>query len=183
MKIRGCSRNAAQGAALVEFALVLPMLFILIVNVVNFAGFFYAWITVANAARAGADYAIMGPETVGSPKLPSSAQIQSLIASDVSSLRNAASLVVRVCARVPSSNATASSWDNKTVACPAGFSNPPAEDSTVVKEAPLYIMVWVDVAYTYQPFIPLGLSFPNLNLYVTLPSNLVIHRQAVMRVL
>ncbi len=44
-------------------------------------------------------------------------------------------------------------------------------------------MVWVDVAYTYQPVIPLGLSFSGLGLNLTLPSNLVIHRQVVMRML
>ena len=42
-----------QGQALIEYLLVLPMVFLLLVNVVNFGGFFYAFITVANAARAG----------------------------------------------------------------------------------------------------------------------------------
>jgi len=44
-----------KGQALIEFILVLPILFLLILNLVNFGGFFYAWITVANAARAGAN--------------------------------------------------------------------------------------------------------------------------------
>jgi len=52
--------QASKGQALIEYILLLPLLFLLIVNLVNFGGFFFAWITVANAARAGADYAILG---------------------------------------------------------------------------------------------------------------------------
>ena len=52
-------RNRA-GGSLVEFALMLPLLFVLIANVVNFAGFFYAFIAVANASRSAGDYTIMG---------------------------------------------------------------------------------------------------------------------------
>src|SRR5258706_15670336 len=44
-------RNSEDGHSLVEFALLLPLLFLLIVNAVNFGSFFFAWITVANAAR------------------------------------------------------------------------------------------------------------------------------------
>ena len=48
-----------RGHSLIEFALILPLLFLLIVNVVNFGSFLYAAITVANAARAGAEYAMI----------------------------------------------------------------------------------------------------------------------------
>src|SRR5690242_7748656 len=53
-------KRSREGQSLVEFALVLPMIVILIVNVVNFAGFFYAFVTVANASRSAGDYTIMG---------------------------------------------------------------------------------------------------------------------------
>ncbi len=43
--------RASKGHSLVEFSLILPFLFLLIVNVVNFGGMLYAWVTVANAAR------------------------------------------------------------------------------------------------------------------------------------
>ena len=54
-----------KGQALIEYALMLPFIFLLIVNLVNFGGLFFAWITVANAARAGADYAVLGGASVG----------------------------------------------------------------------------------------------------------------------
>lgn len=44
------------GSATVEFALLLPMMLLLVLGVVDFARLFYAAITVASAARAGVQY-------------------------------------------------------------------------------------------------------------------------------
>jgi hypothetical protein len=46
---------------------------------------------------------------------------------------------------------------------------------------PNYVLTVIDVTYTYKPFIPL-FSFPNLNIYATIPPT-TIHRRAVMRVI
>jgi hypothetical protein len=86
-----------RGQALIEYILLLPLLFLLIVNVVNLGGFFFAWITVANAARSGANYAVLGGASVGSLHLPSATQVTSLITGDISSLPNRASLAVNLC--------------------------------------------------------------------------------------
>jgi len=91
------SASRVQGQALVEFALILPLVFLLIVNAVNFGAFLFAWITVANGARAGAQYLAMGRATVGTPTPATAAQITALITSDISSLLNRSSLAVRVC--------------------------------------------------------------------------------------
>ena len=80
-----------------EYILILPMLFLLVVNVVNFVGFFFAWITVADAARAGADYAIVSGASVGGLSGPTASQINSLITTDVSSLPNRESLSTNIC--------------------------------------------------------------------------------------
>ena len=47
------------GQALIEFALIMPLVLLLAVNAVNFGGYIFAWITVAGAARDGADYMMM----------------------------------------------------------------------------------------------------------------------------
>src|SRR5260370_7226843 len=95
------NERSRRGASLVEFALILPLIFVLIVNAVNYGTFLYAWITVANAARTGAQYMVLGPASVGTGsgglKFASSAAIQALVASDISSLPNQASLDVKVC--------------------------------------------------------------------------------------
>jgi len=150
-----------RGQALIEYALILPLVFLLIVNLINFGGFFFAWITVANAARAGADYAILGGASVGAPGVPSTTQITTLIQQDASSLPNSASLSVSVCT-------------NKNGTITGSCTTPPSDP-----EATSYVLTSIDVTYTYVPFIPV-FQFPSLHIYATLPPT-TIHRRAVMR--
>jgi hypothetical protein len=46
-------------------------------------------------------------------------------------------------------------------------------------------MGWVNVGYTYDPFIPIGFKFPGLGFGPVWPfaSSMVIQRQVVMRLL
>jgi Flp pilus assembly protein TadG len=149
------------GQALVEFALIIPLVFLLAVNAVNFTGYIFTWITVANAARAGAQYMTLSSASPGAPASATQEQIAALIANDVTSLKNRSSVVVAICA-----NSTASSTGCTTLSDP---------------EAPAYTLATVDVTYTYNPYIPL-FSFPDLGIGATLPSTTV-HRKTVMRML
>jgi Flp pilus assembly protein TadG len=155
----GTSRR--KGQALVEFSLIIPLVFVLAVNAVNIGGFLFAWITVANAARAGADYMSMSSSSMGSPTPATPAQVITLVTNDVASLMNRASLVVATC-----TNATTAANGCTTLFDP---------------EAPAYILATVDVTYTYKPYIPL-FSFPKLGISATLPPT-KIHRKAVVRML
>ncbi len=149
------------GQALVEFAVIVPLVFLLAVNAVNFGGFVFAWITVAGAARAGAEYMVMSSASPGAPTPATLTQIKALVASDVASLLNKASIVVATC----TNSTTAAN------ACTTLFD----------PEAPTYTLATVDVTYTYKPLIPLFL-FPGLGITGTLPSATV-HRKTVMRML
>jgi Flp pilus assembly protein TadG len=149
------------GQALVEFALIVPLVFLLAVNTVNFGGFIFAWITVANASRAGAQYMVMSNASPGPPTPATLAQITALVTSDVASLMNRSSVVVAICV-----NNTAAANGCTTLFDP---------------EAPAYSLATVDVTYTYRPLIPL-FSFPRLGISATLPTT-AIHRKAVMRML
>jgi len=151
----------SSGQALIEYALILPLVFLIIVNLINFGGFFFAWITVANAARAGADYAILGGASVGAPGTPSTTQITTLIQEDASSLPNSASLSISVCT-------------NKNGTITGSCASPPSDP-----EPTSYVLTSIDVTYTYVPFIS-AFQFPSLNIYATLPPT-TIHRRAVMR--
>jgi TadE-like protein/PilZ domain len=158
--------TAVSGQALIEFALILPMVFLLIVNAVNFGSFLFAWITVANGARAGAQYLAQAGASVGSPTPATAAQITTLITSDISSLLNRASLAVRVCKN-----------NNGVQSCSGpGAYTPPADP-----EPTKYVLASVDVTYTYRPIVPLW-DFGGLGIHATLPPT-VIHRQASMRML
>jgi hypothetical protein len=152
-------QSRAAGQALAEFALIVPLMFLLAVNAVNFVGFIFAWITVANAARAGAQYMTMSTLSPGSPTAATLTQITALVTSDVASLKNNASIVVAIC-----TNATTAANGCTT------FFDP---------EAPSYTLATVDVTYTYVPYIPL-FTFPSRGISATLPST-TIHRKAVMR--
>ena len=107
---------AVDGQALIEFALILPLAFLLIVNTVNLGAFLFAWITVANAARTGAQYRVIGAASVGTSATPTTAQVTTLVTNDIASLLNRASLTVRVCTNT-----------NGTVACSGGgaYTPPP----------------------------------------------------------
>ncbi len=159
------SIRGEQGQALVEYLLVLPLLFLLIVNVVNFGGFFYAWITVANASRAGANYAVLGGASVGSINPASAAEIKSMITKEISSLPNRVSLAVNICQN-----------NNGVVSALSGTCSSMPSDP----EPANYVLTTVDVTYTYSPFILAGFQFKNLNIYVSIPPTTV-HRRAVMR--
>jgi hypothetical protein len=150
-----------EGQALIEFVLLIPLVFLLAVNAVNIGGFLFAWITVANAARDGAQYMTMSAASPGQPTPATLTQVTALVTADVASLMNRASIVVAICT-------------NKTTAANGCT-------TLVDPEAPNYTLATVDVTYTYIPFIPL-FSFPKLGISATLPSS-AIHREAVMRML
>jgi Flp pilus assembly protein TadG len=155
-----------NGQAILEFALLVPLLFLLIVNVVNFGGMFFAWITVANAARSGVQYLVMSGANVGSPIQPNATQVTSVVNGDLFSLPNKASAQVRICTR-----------NNTVLSCSgAGTATPPVDP-----EPTRYVVGSVDVTYTYQPFIRFW-DFPGLRIHLTTPPT-AIHRQAAMRVL
>jgi Flp pilus assembly protein TadG len=160
-----------RGQALVEFALMVPLLLLLTLYAVNFGGLFYSWITVANAVRSAGQYAAMGLSSIGPagpPPLATMSQITTLIQNETASLPGSTPTIT-VCLN-----------DNGTVtnlsgaACPAGVAAPPVDP-----EAPGYVSVAVDVTYTYTPFI-------NITSFFRLPlasPPTTVHQRAVMRLL
>jgi Flp pilus assembly protein TadG len=157
--------HADEGQALIEYLLVVPLIFLLIVNVVNFGGLFFAWITVANAARAAGDYAIMGGVSIGYPRQANAAQITALITQDVSSLPNTSSLVVNICQN-----------NNGTITTLSGTCSSVPSDP----ETGSFVLTSIDLTYTYQPLLGTGFKFPGLNIYASLPPTTV-HQKALMR--
>jgi Flp pilus assembly protein TadG len=63
---RGFSRGERKGGAAVEFAVVFPILVLLVIGVVDYGRVFYTSVTVANAARAGAEYGASNPPSSAS---------------------------------------------------------------------------------------------------------------------
>jgi len=162
--VRHRKYRSRRGQALVELALVLPLLFVLIINVFNFAGLFYAWITVANAARAGAQYMVMSDTWIKGLAPPSVSQVSAIVTNDLISLPNRSSAVVKVCINI----------SGTTTCNPSGTTT-----ITTDPESSYYNSTAVDVTYTYVPFVSFW-SFSNLGIRLTLPTT-TIHRRVTMR--
>lgn len=54
-----------RGQSLVEFALVLPLILIVVLGTIDFGRVVFSWIEVMNASREGAAYAIINPSDLG----------------------------------------------------------------------------------------------------------------------
>ena len=179
------NRHPVRGQALIEFALILPLLFLLVVNVVNFGGLFYAWITVSQAARSATQllvtrHAYLGHGSAeGLSASATPAQIQALLTDcstvdangnprprgDMCSLPNQSSVTVAVCSNDQSSG-TATPQSPETCLPPTN----PATGAAFTDPEPFTSVVGtVAVAYRYCPFIPFW-EFPALGVHSTLPA-------------
>lgn len=145
--------SSCSGQSLLEFAILLPLMFLLIVNVVNFGGLLYSCITVANAARTGAAYMMMGGASVGGPSLPIPSTVTAIVNADLAALPNAGNATVTICSNF---NGAKQAPDTD---CLATFTDPEPTTS---------ILGTVNVKYTYCPFIP-SWDFTALNIHSTLP--------------
>ena len=72
--------SRCEGAAAVEFAIVLPVLMIILAGLIEFGWAFYWQHTTTNASRAGARYAVQAQlDSGGVKKTYTDAQIQALV--------------------------------------------------------------------------------------------------------
>jgi len=80
-------RPVPRGQGMVEFALVLPLLIILLVMAVDFGRVFFQWVGVSNASRIGANYAARNPDAWGTPGVPAQQnEYATLVARDLNPL-------------------------------------------------------------------------------------------------
>src|SRR5258706_10531257 len=70
MRIRRLARNSS-GQALVETALIMPLMLIVVLNAVNFAFFFLMALNITAASRTSGIYSVMGGATPAAKALPS----------------------------------------------------------------------------------------------------------------
>ncbi len=168
------ARRQSNGHALIEFALVVPLLVLLVVNVVNFGGLLYAWVAVSNAARSGVQYMVLGGATIASPPGPTTTAVTNVVTADLAGMPNLSTVQIYVCTnyvnRTPSPVVCSGTWS------PGPNPSPPSDP-----EPNQYTSASVDVRYTYTPLIGLW-DFPGLKIHATVPPTTV-HRQAAMRML
>jgi Flp pilus assembly protein TadG len=205
MRLRNAHLKSESGQALVETAVVLPVLLILTFNAINFGYFFIVAVNLAVAPRSGVEYSILGSSTpagniTGLPDAtPATATSPTVAAAAYEDLHGAlstyANASVQVCSRkvlvgASGVNGTGATLRANCVTCTSqsscGSGAPvtsgglaPAPDP----EAPSFVLHRVDVTFTFSTLIP-GAPF-NLAL---LPTSLCnssgtcsFHRQVSMR--
>jgi len=121
--------NSTEGVALVEFALVIPILLILLVGILDTGRAVNAYVTISNASREGARYASLNP-TAAPSAIKSSAVLPHAQQLDGAS--------INVSVTYSDSNVTSS-------ACPVATTTAPPASSP-----PATIPVRVDVTYPWS---------------------------------
>jgi Flp pilus assembly protein TadG len=170
-------RPCTRGQALVELMAIIPMIFLLIVLAMNFGGLINAWIAVANATRAAADYAILSGSSAGLPTQATSTTLQNLINADLSALPNLSASNPHACVRQNNNGTYTTIMEMPSGAC-ANYSDPPTDGEDIASgNTTNYINYAVDITYTYTSF------FTSARLFgyplVSLPTS--VHQRAVMR--
>ena len=188
--------------ALIETAMVLPILLLLILNAVNFGYLLYVSLNLSSATRSAALYSIQGFDTPAFPELaaapknasPSSstASVAYLIYQDITgALGSASSASVQVCtkslAQDPSNNWQCVTCSSYTSNCSAAAPSPGGACTASPATSPYcdpestFVLNRVDITYTFKPLIPGG-AF-NLVMLASCGGQCTFHRQASMRVM
>lgn len=155
----------------------LPMVFLLIVLALNFGGLINAWVNVANASRAAADYVILSGSSAGLPTQATSTTLQNLINADLGALPNLSTTNPNICVQ-QNNNGTATTILEVPSGVCANYAAIPSDGEDIASgNTTQYINYAVDITYTYTPFF----SGTRLFSYplVTLPTK--VHQRAVMR--
>ncbi len=161
MKILKPVRNSS-GQALVETALILPIVLLLVLNIINFGFFFLVALNLTASPRSAAEYSILGFQTPGSQSLPTAVPVSYLSGQDLyGAISSPSSVSIQVCSStlgVSGSPQTAKcapctlSSADMSATCSTGGTGSPAPNSD--PESPTFVLARVDVDYSFSPPIP-----------------------------
>jgi hypothetical protein len=163
-----------RGSALVETALMLPVLLFLMLNMVNLGFYIYGWLTVNNAARAAIQYHVYSGVAVGFLGQPTYAQVCANVwYPDVSSLPNRGTGNVSTCTWQNITLKLCSKTGSAAAVCTGTGPDVPSADPST------YTVYSANVTYTFTPVFA-AFTLPVVNIPLTiLPAS--VHEQVVMR--
>ena len=169
MKTLKLARNSS-GQALIETALILPLLLTIVLNAVNFAFFFLMALNITAASRSSAIYSVMGgatPSTIALPKggpATTTTTVSYLALQDLTGAVYSPSTKagVQVCSSsIPPApgilNAGTTTMQTQCASYGSVGSFPsaePAPELNAGSTAPAFLLNRVDVAYQFSPPIP-----------------------------
>lgn len=160
-------RRSSSGQALLETALVMPLLLTIVLNAVNFGYFFLMALNITSSARSSGLYSIMGAATPAATALPpagsstSTNSVSYLAYQDITGAVYSPSTNAGVQVCSPSVGVNNAGGTNQTSKCstfgsvgsfPAPDSDPELNSGNT---ATAFLLNRVDVAYQFRPPIPL----------------------------
>src|ERR1700739_1036009 len=156
--------SGSSGQALIETALILPLLLMIVLNAVNFGYFFLLALNITAASRTSGIYSIMGGATPSIIALPpagpstTTKSVSYLAYQDLTGAVYAPSTNagVQVCsASVGILNAGKANMQSTCTSVGSVGSFPSAEpDPETSGGIPIFLLNRVDVAYQFSPIIP-----------------------------
>jgi len=166
MKIRKLARNNS-GQALIETALILPLLLTVVLNAVNFAYFFLMALNITASSRSGAIYSVMGGATPSATALPKGGPVGTTTTVSYLALQDLTGAVfspstkagVQVCSStIGVLNAGTTTMQAQCASYGSvggGFASAdPDPELNSGSTAPAFLLNRVDVAYQFSPPIP-----------------------------
>jgi hypothetical protein len=169
MKTLRLARNSS-GQALIETALILPLLLTIVLNAVNFAFFFLMALNITAASRSSAIYSVMGGATPSTIALPTGGPATTTTTVSYLALQDLTGAVyspstkagVQVCSSsIPPApgilNAGTTTMQTRCASYGSVGSFPSAEPDPELNAgstAPAFLLNRVDVAYQFSPPIP-----------------------------
>ena len=148
--------KCTSGQALVETALVLPVVFLILLNAINFGYFYLVALNLAATARTAVSYSVQSVGGVPMPQAgpPSSDTSVSYLAyrDMTGALFSPANTPVQVCSKSVGLNNAGTASQTAQCASFGGSASFPAPVAD--PESPAFVLHRVDVVYTFRPLIP-----------------------------
>jgi TadE-like protein len=153
--------RCSSGQALVETAILLPLLLMIIFNAVNFGYFFLVALNLAAAPRSGSEYSILGSQTPATLSLPSGSAVNAVTVGDMTgAISSPLNTPVQVCGKVAGCGTPPCLTDiglttQKAMCATFGNAASPAFSAADSDpESPHFVLQRVDVQYHFNPIIP-----------------------------
>src|SRR5579863_1393684 len=163
-RLRGCS-----GQALIETALILPLLLMVVLNAVNFGYFYLMALNITASSRSSGIYSIMGGATPAALPLPNAGPVTTTTSVSYLAYQDLTGAVyspstsntgVQVCSTSVGAVINPGTTTMHTPCTSFGIGSFPASDVdpelNLGKTAPAFLLNRVDVAYQFSPIIPLA---------------------------
>ena len=174
MKIHRLKRSEPAGNSLIETAIMLPILFAIVFNAINFGYFWFVCLTLTAAPRVGVEYSSQGGTAQTASSIPPTSAVNTLVFDNLTKALGAttSNAAVRVCSSTSSAGVNSTSH---IAGCDSFGMAYSFLANRADPEPSVFVLNRVDVAYTVNPIVT-GAAFN-----VVLPSNLTLHRQVSMR--